>query len=412
MAWRISIGNLAQRAPRDPVAVSPAVSDSILPLGNLATGQPDEQAAFEWRSDGVYKADLDLNLLSQTSSRSDAPTGWRDLLLLLAGTPGLSTNPPDWGTYAGRTALRFYRPVVQDIDVMPGEDMKLEAGLYLPAASTATAVRILVIDQWSGKGWDGGAWASGGVVATQSSDDVWLVVSSTITADTARTVRSTYRVVIEPVATTYSATTYGYASMNGTSGSPALYAKADMAAFIGHNLPMGATVTIGSEAITLAPISCFTTFSAKFLQTWRLDIAMPAGNQLRPIIGEVWIGRAVTLTRGPQDGVGLSDGDPFQIRVRGAAGRVDVLSDQFIPAQAYTLALRTITDQQYEEWKNTVTRATRFGVDPLLLLPDSNFEGSTRAIHGRVGAVISYTVQRPGFRSFTIEYAESPFAGA
>ena len=190
--WRYAIGNLARRAPAAPVAVAPAVEDSILPLVNLADDFPDTRGGLDWRSDGVYDVDFDLNLLATSSSRADAPTGWSDLLNLLAGSPGLPADPPDWGSYGGRTGvLRLFRPVVQDIDVMPGEAFKIKIGLYRPtAASGSTGTRVTVTDLWSGKSWDGAAWADGGIVATQTALDAWLDVDEEITADPNRTQRS------------------------------------------------------------------------------------------------------------------------------------------------------------------------------------------------------------------------------
>ena len=407
-----SIGNLAQRAVLAPVCVAPSAPDSLLPLSRLANGQPDEQASFEWTSTGLYKADLDLNMLAATSLRADAPTGWRDMLLALASTPGLPASPPDWGSYGSRTALRIFRPVMQEVEVMPGEDFTLEYGLYEPTASAATGIQVRVVDLWSGKGWNGSAWVSGGVLDSQSTEDAWKDISEEITADTSRKIRSTYRVVFEPIANTYDGTTYVYVSANGASGTPALFAKADVVAFVGHNLPNDSTVAVGSESMTILPVSCSKSFTAKFLRTWRLEIQMPAGNQPRPLLGELWIGSARSLTRGPMDGVGLEEGDANQLRVEGAQGRVDILSDQVQPTQKLSLSIKTTNDASYEEYRSILTRGTRFGADPMLLLPIDAFDGASRVLHGRIGAIISYTILRTGWRSFKIEFAESPFAGA
>jgi hypothetical protein len=304
---------------------------------------------------------------------------------------------------------------MQEIDVMPGEDFKLEIGLHWPtAAAGATGARVRVTDTWSGKSWDGttDAWTDTGVVAEQTVADAWLDVSETIVADANRLVRSTYRVVIEPVGASYDATSYVYFSMNATSGSPALYAKADMVALLGHNLPVGATVTVGTETVTVTPVSCIAEFTAKFLQTWRLDIAMPAGNQPRPRIGELWIGAARTFLKKPLPGIAMTEGDQFQLRVEGAQGRMEVLSDQRLPAQKLMLTLKTTGDAPYEQYRSELTRGTKFGKDPMLLIPEDDFDGDDRVIHGRVGQVVAYSVTNKGWRSFSIEFAESPFAGA
>jgi hypothetical protein len=412
MAWSFSIGNLAQRAAVAPAVVAPAASDALLPLTNLATGYPDQEGSFTWRSDGIYKVDLDCNMLAASSSKADAPTGWRDLLLGLAGTPGLNANPPEQGTFAARTALKVYAPSYQDVEVMPGEDFKLDIGLYRPSAGTATAAQVEVIDTWSGKGWNGSAWANGGILLSQSTADAWSDVSEEITADTNRTVRSTYRVVITPVAASYGATTYVYASFNAASGYPALYAKADFAALIGHNIPADATVSIGTHSLTtISPISTHQTFTAEYRQTWRVDIAMPSGNQVRPKIGEVWIGRLETFTRGIDPGINLKEGDLQQIRVTAAQGRQEILSDLREPNKGLKMNVRTFTDASFYQYRDTLTRGTRFGADPLLLLPPAGLEGAARLVHGRVGSAVGYKHQEAGWREFTVSLMESPFSG-
>jgi len=411
MSWSFSIGNLAQRAAVDPAVVAPAVSDTLLPLTNLATGYPDQEGSFTWRSDGAYAVDLDLNMLASTSSRTDAPTGWRDLLLGLAGTPGLNANPPEQGTFAARTSLKVYGPSYQDVDVMPGEDFKLNIGIYLLAASTATAAQVEVIDLWSGKGWNGSAWANGGIMLSQAVDDTWKDVSEDITADATRTERSTYRVVVTPVAAAYGATTYMYASANGVSGYPALFAEADFVALVGHNLPANSTVTVGNFTLsTIAPITAWVSDTPETTQVWRLDIAMPSGNQVRPRIGEVWIGRLETFTRGIDPGITIQEGDAMQIRITAAGGRQEILSDLRVPNRAVDLKVRTFTDASFYEYRDTLTRGSRFGVDPILVVPPAGLTGVAKPIHGRIGPVMGYKHQESGWREFDIKMLESPFS--
>ena len=412
MAWRFSVGNMAARSPRTPVAVSPATADPLLPLTRLANGHPSDEVSFEWRADGAYKADVDLNVLLDTSARADAPTGWRDALLALANTPGLSANPPDWGTYGSRTALRIYRPVMQEVEVMPGEDWKLECGIYELTASGATGVQVRVIDTWSGKGWNGSAWVSNGILDSQSTEDTWKDIAEEITADPNRDERSTYQIIFEPIASSYDATTYVYVSANGGSGSPAFYPKASLAALIGHNLPLDATVSIGAHSLTMSALSTMVEFSGAFLRTFRVDIAMPGGNQPRPKIGEIWIGAPTMMLRGPLGGIGLTDGDDYQYRLEASQGRVEVLSDQKYTSQRVTLQVKTASEESYEQWRNVVARGSRFGSDPILLLPPDSFDGTGRILHGRIGPTIAYTLPNAGWRTFSVEFVESPFAGS
>jgi len=414
MSWDYSVGNLAQRSAYAPAAVSPATTDPLLDLGFLATGYPDQEAAFTWRSDGTYAADVDVNTLANFSDRSDAPTGYRDLLLALAGTPGLGSFPPDWDTYAGRSALRAFRPLFQEFDVLPDENWKLRASIYVPTASDATGAQVEVIDTWSGLGWDGAAWSDGGVAATQSTLDTWLEIDEVVTADANRDVRSSYRVVISPVAASYAAATYVYASSYGgeLDGSPAMIGEADLVALVGHNVPDSAAVTVGPITLPIAPVSCAATGAASYTQVWQVAIQMPAGNQPRPKIGELWIGTLRTFLRAPDPGIAVKEGDPDQVRVVTAQGRLEILSDQRLPASALSLSVRTFTDAQFTQYKNELTRGTRFGADPILLIPDASLEGSGRVIFGRVGQTISYSHKEAGFRSFTLDFQESPLSNA
>jgi hypothetical protein len=412
MSWDYSVGNLAQRCANAPAAVAPAAGDSLLSLDHLANGYPDQEAAFTWRSDGTYAADVDINMLASASDRSDAPTGWRDLLLALAGTPGLGSFPPDWNTYASRTALRLYRPVFQEFDVLPGENFKMRASIYVPTASDATGVQVEVIDTWSGLGWNGSAWVDGGVLESQSVMDTWEEIDEVITADANRDVRSSYRVVISPIATSYSATTYVYASANGGAldGSPAMIGEADLVALVGHNIPDSATVTVGTITLPISAVSCAVTDTASYAQVWTLDIQMPAGNQPRPKLGELWIGMKRIFLRGPDPGITVKEGDPNQIRLETAQGRLEILSDQRLPAEAISLKIRTFTAEAFAQYKNELQRGTRFGADPVLLLPDAALEGSGRVIFGRIGQEISYSHQETTFKSFTVDFRESPLS--
>lgn len=413
VVWQYSIGNLARRAPADPVAVSPAAEDSLLPLTNLANDYPDEQGGFTWRSDGVYDVDFDLNMLAITSERADAPTGWSDLLNLLAGTPGLAAQPPDWGSYGGRTSvLRVFWPSSQDVEVMPGEDFKLKVGLYRPSgAAGATGARVIVTDLWSGKSWNGSAWTDGGVLASQTSTDAWSDVDEEITADTNRTERSTYRVKVEPIASSYDSTSYVYFSLNGTNGSPALVAEADLMAIIGHNIPDDATVALGATAMSPAFPSFSATDTSVYTQTWRLSVDMPSGDQVRPVVGEVWIGKVRTFLNRPELSLRLEEGDLNQIRVEGARGRVEVLSDMGRrPASRMQMKFKINNEASYVQTRDEFTRGTKFGAEPLLFLPDSTFEGSGRLFHGRVENKMSYVRVYNDWREFQLNFGESPLS--
>lgn len=377
--WKFSVGNLARRAPAAPAPVSPAVEDPIFPLAKLANDEPDDPAAFAWRSDGVYKADLDLNLLLTSSGRTDAPTGWRDLLLYLSDTPGIGPNPPDWGSYAGKTALRAYRVLFQDIEVMPGEDVKVEGSAY--------SARVRVVD-----------------MASQTSHTIvdhaagsWLDFSESLAADTARTQRATYRVIIEPLASP------GYVS------DPAVFAEADTVALLGHEMPDGATVKIGSYTLDMKQPSVAFTGTAETTRVWRLDIAMPAGDWPRPIIGEVWIGRAIELLRSPAYPLALAEGDVGQVRIIGARGRVEVVArERARSTTTLSLQFKVPTDA-YEQVRDDFLRASLYGAEPVLLLPCDAVEGSDVVYHGRTDPKVSFSRTNANRRTFTIPFTESPF---
>ncbi len=426
-SFHFSVGNLVTRAASDPAAVAPAAADTLLPLSNLGTGYPEEQGGLQWRSDGAYDIDFDLNLLADDSDRADAPTGWADLPLYLAGTPGLPANAPDWGNYGVRNpALRFFGPIFQDVDVMPGEQVKITGSIYLPAASTSTSVALRVVDLTTGRQYDATAlgWDDDGIIESQAVDDTWKDFAVTIPADVSHTERRTYRVTVTPTAAAYGATTYGYISAYGAGGSPALFAEVDAVALIGHNLPAGATITLAQQpagasfAIAAMQPSCYVLAGLPVLaQTWRLSIAIPSAlrpSAPRPIIGEVWIGRARTLAgHAPTLPFTVSEGDQGQVRVEGSSGRIDVLSSG-APARADLMLSFTFEHEAYKQGRDEVARLTRFGVEPLLLIPTKSFEGAGRLYHGRIGQEVAYSRLSPGtdeaLRSFTWEFAESPLA--
>ena len=413
--WRYVIGNLARRAPAVPVAVSPALEDTELPLANLADDYPDTLGGLQWRSDGAYDIDFDLNLLAGSSQRADAPTGWADLLNYLAGTLGLPANPPDWGSYGGRNpALRFFRPSYQDIAVMPGEKLQLNVGLYRPTgASGSTGTRVTVTDLESGKSWDGAAWTTGGVVATQATVDTWLDVQEEILPDASRTERTLYRVVLAPLAASYGPTTYGYGSLYLGAGEPALIAEADTTAIVQHNVPDGATVVLGAIAMTPAQPSFFTVGTSVYTRVWRLSVDMPAGNNVRPILGEVWVGKMREFERSPQLPLALTESDPSQVRLEGSRGRLEVIASEGLPPARLKLDW-AVPDTDYVRLRDELLRLTRFGGEPMLLVPSTAFEGA-RFYHGRLGQEVSYSrmtaaESTEAWRSLTVDFQESPMA--
>jgi hypothetical protein len=238
-----------------------------------------------------------------------------------------------------------------------------------------------------------------------------------ITADTARTEKAIYRVIIEPIAVAWDATTYVYASANGASGVPSLCAERDTAAIIGHNLPADAVVTVG--ALTLVPLqpSMYTTGSAVYTRMVRISIQMPAGNQARPVIGELWIGKARTLLVGsPVVPIGLEESSPGQVQLVGARGRREIIGEDAIPVRELAMQFRTATDAAYQQVRDGIARLTRFGADPLLLLPSTTFEPGLRVVHGRIEDRVSYSRITPAaadpVRDFSMPLHESPFAAA
>ena len=219
-----------------------------------------------------------------------------------------------------------------------------------------------------------------------------------------RTERSTYQVVLEPIAGSYSASTYAYAQL-------VLYAEVDTVALIGHNLPAGATATLGSATLTPVAPSLVTVLNAAvYAQTWRLSIAMGSAFDPRPIIGEVWIGKAQSFARSPMAPLAWTETDPEQVRVESGA-RIEVVTLGKRPTQKHQLSFITETEAGYVQTRDHMTRLTRFGFDPILLVPDS-FE-SGRPMHGRLGKEVAY--QRiettPTYvTSYSLEFNESPFA--
>jgi hypothetical protein len=307
---------------------------------------------------------------------------------------------------------------------MPGETVTLSMGIYRPSgAAGATAVQVRVVDTWSGKGWDGSAWADGGILESQAVVDTWEDFTESITADVSRQERSVYYVIVEPVAASYDATSYVYASANGAAGIPVLYASPDLVALIGHNLPADATVTLDPQpagtslTITPAQPSVYTVgAAAQAVRTWRLSIQMPTGVQPRPVLGEVWIGSARTLLGGsPVLPITVGEGDEGQARAEAVGGRQDVLGTG-VPTRASIMLQFTFDDASYKQARDEVARLTRHGEEPLLLLTSDSFEGAGRVYHGRLGSEVAYSRISPGeddaLRSFTWEFEESPLAAA
>jgi hypothetical protein len=251
----------------------------------------------------------------------------------------------------------------------------------------------------------------------ETSGGSWLDVAEEIAADAARTERTTYRVIIEPVAGSYGPTTYVYAS------EPALFAEVDLAAVIGHDLAADATVEFapypaGTPVVALAPAqpSMYAVATSPVLaQVWRLSIDVAAGNQPRPILGEVWLGLARTLLAGsPVLPIGLTESAPGQLVLEAGRKRKEVVPDDAREVTELDLQFKARNDAHYRQIRDEIARLTRFGADPLLLLPGPTFEGAGRVYHGRIEDKVAYSLISPvdggSIRSFALPFTESPFA--
>lgn len=412
MPWKLSVGNLVSRAPAAPVVAGGGAMVAEYPLSDLGNGHPDDPARWVWAAGGVYSATFDLNLLATSSARVDAPSGWLDLALTLSGTPGLGANPPEWGTFETRAnTLKFYGPVFQDVEVMPGETVNFSGGIFRPAASDATGVRVVVIDLGTGLQWDGtaGEWDSSSTpVAAQTTDDTWLDIDEDITnsGDT----RTTYRVMLIPDGGA-GATYYAYAS------APALLGEQDFVALVGHNIPAGATLTWsdGSTTATVSPIdspTAFESFTATATRTWTLTITMPTDIKAwtpSPFVGELWAGRLVDMVACPGYPFDLIEADLGQVRLEGGLGRETVYTEVERPLRAFKMRFKTTSDSQYEDARDSFLRASRFGADPILLVPVDALEGAGTIWHGRVGPETTYARINNTKRTFEITMRESPF---
>lgn len=410
MAWRLAVGNLVSRAPAVPAVGGGGSMLVEYPMTDIANGHPDDPVRWTWSAGGVYSASFDLNLLAQTSDKTDAPSGWRDLALTLMGTPGIGANPPEWGTFAARaTSLKFYGPVFQDVEIMPGETVTFTAGIYRPAASDATGVRVVVIDLGTGLHWDAAdsEWNSGADgVGAQATDDAWLDLDVDIT--NAGTERTTYRVVLSPDGGA-GATFYAYAS------DPSLVGEQDFVSLVGHNVPEGATATWSDGTpitITVTAPTMWKTFTASSSRTWDLTITVPASIRPftpAPFIGELWAGRLVDMVACPGYPFDIIEGDIGQVRLEGGLGREDVFTEIERPLRAFKLRFKTTNASQYEDARDSFLRASRFGAEPIMLAPVDALEGAGTIWHGRVGPETTYARIGTSKRTFEITMRESPY---
>lgn len=415
--WGYSVGNVVSRAAAAPVAVSPAAQDTKLLLSYLGSGYPDQFGALQWRSDATYAFDVDTNMLPRTSELDGAPNGCEDSLTRLAAGRhvgiGLSANPCDVGTYEGRTAYRLFRPESWDVDVMPGEDVLFEAGLRLAAGSTATGVRVRVVDLHTGDGWEGGStddWAPDGVAAEHAADS-WLDVSVMVAS--VSTQRRTYRVILEPTlppATDYGATTIIYVS------DPALIPPVDLVAAISHNADIGLVATPSTGApisVTAAQPSCWGLGTGpQWARSWRISISQIGGMSPRPVIGELWMGLYREILAGGPVTISLKE-QSWGKSLEGARGRRQVIPDLAPETEELQLAFKARSAAHMEQIRDEIARLTRHGAEPLLLLPGARLDSAGRIYHGRIGESVDYSAMVPDGTgaawAFGLTFSESPF---
>ncbi len=411
MAWRISVGNVVSRAPAVMVASGCSV-DADHPLSGLGSGQAIDPARFVLEADGVYAAVLDSNLLAETSARSDAPLGWSDLLLSLAGTPGAHADAPSRSTLGGRAkVVQAKRPLYQDVEIGPGEAAQVLCGLRLPAGSTATRISVLVQDLSTGRLWDQAdtEWDDTGEVGAATSD-AWVDLDVTLDAPEG-TERTTYRVILLPAAPAFGSTSLVWIS------DPCIVVGQSIVAVVGHNLPDDAVVTwaaTGGPTWTLpkgSPTRWYVAASPAVFRTWTLTITYPT--DLAPIsrppeIGELWAGPIDDLAC-PSWPLELTEADLAQSRVVGGGGQITASTTTRRAPRLLSLSF-VVAQTAQAELRDAFVRATRWGVDPAVLIPVSTIDGSV-AIHGRLrDSSMTASYQSNSKRAIPLVFSESPFA--
>jgi hypothetical protein len=133
------------------------------------------------------------------------------------------------------------------------------------------------------------------------------------------------------------------------------------------------------------------------------------------VLGEVWIGKVRTMLVGsPTPELGGEESSPGQIRVDGPRKRVEVIPDDASPVTSLEMVFRARDDASFRQMRDEVMRLTRYGADPLLLLPGERLDGAGRVYHGRVEGRLAWSTITPletgAARSFAMPFLESPFA--
>jgi hypothetical protein len=150
--------------------------------------------------------------------------------------------------------------------------------------------------------------------------------------------------------------------------------------------------------------------NSEMSQSYTMSIQMPAGNYQRPRIGELWMGKLTTMLRGADPDIDIKEGDPAQLRVMGASGRQEILSNITRSFSSVLIKIRTFTEAQWNQYKNLLFKGTRYGADPVVVVPPSDLQGSGRVIHGRIGPVIGTKHKDKSWKEFSVDLTESPFA--
>lgn len=223
------------------------------------------------------------------------------------------------------------------------------------------------------------------------------------------------------VSPSFGADSYFYAcgiNRDGSKGGPpALFAELDLATFIGHNIPFGASVTItedGGESGTVFTLasgvpSFHTLLGAPVIyRYWELRILIGVKRyHERPFVGELWMG-LLRSTRGPVPTFSVMRDDLAQASVIGAVGHVAAWSDGGRPFRAFKMVFKDRV-ASYVEVRDQLLGATREGVDPMLLIPLGVMESVGVPIHGRVGKATEFVQGNPALQVFSLTLEESSF---
>lgn len=386
---------------------SPA-ADSTWPLTSVYDSAP--QTAFRWGSAAADpKITVDLQMITNGGFETGDLTGWTT-----TGTVSVAFANPRTGTYYA--TISDGGTIYQDVICRSGEKIHVEA--YIRQAIASGTGTVTVQNLYTGKYYNGSAWASSGSIGTNT--------TTNYIAQQADIVLEALSVTHSPLITIRITVTCTGGGSNTFVDDVAVWPWTDFCSVHGHKyVDPRLVVTLRSSTdnfsasdtseatMTIAHPSFYTKITSNGRRYWQLR--MTGTPRAAPFIGELVLGQVYTFANLPDHPTRAAWLFRAQrAQARGAGLRGGNISTVLLSAQDrtdVTLPFSFWSESEWLEFYREIQTRSEGGAFPIVLVPDASQAGVYLGmLAGQVGHSneLGYLKTGNSYYTATLPFAELP----